>query len=193
MRALFIHGFNSAGFGPKIDALREAFGADKVLNPTLPTHPAAAMALLDDLATRLAGPDLVILGASLGGFYALNLARKHPVPTVLINPAVRDVAPGLSYALGQMSNYKTGEVYTWSEADLEALRSMELAPADWKPLREHVRAYLDSEDEVLPAPKIAAFLQEQGIPTQLYPGGNHSFMHMPELLTDLKQQLAAPH
>lgn len=181
---LYLHGFNSAGFGGKTDALRAAFGADKVLNPTLPTQPAAAMALLDHLARRLA-PELLILGSSLGGFYALNLACRHRVPTILVNPAVHNVAPGLSYALGQVTNYKTGETYTWSEQDLDDLRALELEDADWAGLKGHVRAYLDTDDEVLPAPKIAAFLAEQGIPVQLYPGGNHSFAHMDELLKDV--------
>lgn len=182
---LYLHGFNSAGFGGKTDALRAAFGADKVLNPTLPPQPAAAMALLDHLAGRL-GPELLILGSSLGGFYALNLARRHRVPTILVNPAVRDVAPGLSYALGEVTNYKTGETYVWSERELDELRALELEPEDWSALGGHVRAYLDADDEVLPAPRIAAFLEQQGIPVRLYPGGNHAFAHMDELLADAR-------
>ncbi|MEZ0370034.1 MAG: YqiA/YcfP family alpha/beta fold hydrolase [Candidatus Sericytochromatia bacterium] len=189
MKVLYIHGFNSAGFGAKTDALRAAFGAGSVINPSLPPQPAAAMQLLDYLVGHLAGPDLLILGSSLGGFYALNLALKHPVTTVLVNPAVRDVAPGLAYALGSVNNYKTGESYTWSEADLEALGDLELADTDWPRLQGHVRAYLDAGDEVLPAPQIAAFLESQGIPVRLFPGGSHPFEHMDELLVDLGAQL----
>ncbi|PKL80454.1 MAG: esterase [Candidatus Melainabacteria bacterium HGW-Melainabacteria-1] len=189
MKALYIHGFNSAGFGGKADALRAAFGSANVINPTLPTRPADAMALLDYLVSRLKGPDFLILGSSLGGFYALNLALHHQITTILVNPAVRQVAPGLAYALGTVKNYKTGESYQWSQQDLDDLNQLELQDRDWPKLKGHVRAYLDAEDEVLPAPEIAAFLEQQGIATHLYPGGNHQFSHMDELLLDLRQTL----
>lgn len=192
MKALYIHGFNSAGFGGKADTLRQAFGADSVINPSLPPNPQAAFALLDYLVSQLHGPDFLILGSSLGGFYALNLALKYPVNTVLVNPAVRDVSPGLAYALGEITNYKTNETYHWTADDLKALDALEISEAGWAQLGQpnsHVRAYLDAEDEVLPAPRIAEFLSAQGIKTQLYPGGNHMFMHMDELLTDVRSWL----
>lgn len=195
MKALYIHGFNSAGFGGKADTLRAAFGADSVLNPSLPPNPKAAFQLLDYLVAKLHGPDFMILGSSLGGFYALNLALKYPVNTILVNPAVRDVSPGLEYALGETTNYKTGEVYTWTREDLAALDALEISDQDWQKLGQpdsHVRAYLDAEDEVLPAPRIAEFLSGHGIKTQLYPGGNHMFTHMDELLADVRDWLKPP-
>lgn len=187
MNILYIHGFNSGGFGGKVDALRASYGPASVINPTLPTQPAAAMQLLGTLCERFAGPDFFVLGSSLGGFYALNLALQYNVRAVLINPAVKDVARGLAYAEGQQTNYKTGESYFFSPQDLQDLAALELADADWPRLSEQVRAYLDAEDEVLPAPRIAEFLQGHGIATTLYPGGNHSFEHMAEALQDLQQ------
>lgn len=190
MRALYIHGFNSAGFGGKADALRAAYGP-RVLNPTLPTRPAEAMALLDDLVARLNGPDFLILGSSLGGFYSLNLAKRHQVTTVLVNPAVRDVAPGLASYLGTVENYKTGESYEWTQQDLDDLSALELSDQDFAGLSGHVRAYLDAGDEVLPAPQIAEFLTSKGIATRLFAGGNHQFQHMDELFADLQPFLAS--
>lgn len=186
MNILYIHGFNSAGFGSKVDALREAYGAASVINPTLPTHPAAAMELLGGLCTRFAGPDFFVLGSSLGGFYALNLALRHNVRAVLVNPAVRDVAQGLAYARGPQTNFKTGETYHFTDDDLRALAALEVPGNAWSVLAGRVRAYLDADDEVLPAPVIADFLRSRGIATTLFPGGNHAFTHMSEVLADLR-------
>jgi len=192
MNILYIHGFNSAGFGGKVDDLRAAFGAASVINPTLPTQPAAAMALLDKLCERFKGPDFCVLGSSLGGFYALNLALRHGIRAVLVNPAVREVAQGLAYAQGPQTNYKTGETYTFSAQDLQDLANLELQPSDWPRLQGQIFAYLDAEDEVLPAPQIAEFLQRQNLAVTLYPGGNHQFQHMPELLQDLRSRWELP-
>lgn len=189
MRILYLHGFNSAGYGPKVDALRAAFGGGSVLNPTLPPQPADALALLNDLIPRLKGPDFWLLGSSLGGFYALHLALHHEVPAILVNPAIQGVADGLSDQLGPQCNYKTGENYIWKPADLDALRPLELKEHEWPLLATRVRAYLDAGDERLPTPRIAEFLQTHGLPVKLYPGGDHSFQHFPELLADWQQAL----
>ncbi len=188
MIALYIHGFNSAGFGNKVDAWRDAFGPASVINPTLPVQPAAAMETLDWLVSRLKGPDFCLLGSSLGGFYALNLALRHQVPAVLINPAVKDVAQGLAYAKEGITNYKTEEAYAYTDLDSQALESLELSAQDWQQLQGLIYAYLDAEDEVLPAPKIAAFFKEQGLYSHMFAGGSHRFEHMPEAIADFKTQ-----
>lgn len=188
MIALYIHGFNSAGFGNKVDAWRDAFGPASVINPTLPTQPAAAMETLDWLVRRLKGPDFCLLGSSLGGFYALNLALRHQVPAVLINPAIQNVAEGLNYAKDGITNYKTEESYAYTEDDFEALQSLELSGQDWPQLRGLIYAYLDADDEVLPAARIAAFFKEQGLYQQLFAGGNHRFEHMSEAIADFQKQ-----
>ena len=189
MKALYIHGFNSAGFGNKVDAWREAFGPDSVINPTLPVQPQAAMELLDWMVARFKGPDFCLLGSSLGGFYSLNLALRHQVPAVLINPAVQDVANGLAYAKDGITNYKTEEAYAYTDADFKALTDLELVPQDWAKLKGLIYAYLDADDEVLPAPRIDAFFKEQGLYSHLFAGGNHRFEHMHEAIADFQAQL----
>lgn len=191
MKALYIHGFNSAGFGGKVDDFRRAMGAQDVISPNLPTQPQAALALLNDLVKALKPTGVFLVGSSLGGYYCLRLALEHQVKAVLINPALKDVAPGLRSYLGTQTNYKTGEVYQWTESDLAALQTMQLNDADWPELKPWVRAYLDQDDELLPAIRHAEFLKTYGIYTQLYPGGNHQFAHMPELLDDVMPWLEA--
>lgn len=189
MKALYIHGFNSAGFGGKCDALRAELGAGNVVNPSLPVSPAAAMEVLDWLVSHLHAPDFFVLGSSLGGYYALNLALRYPVNAVLVNPAIRQVSPGLAYAKEPQTNYKTGEVYSYSERELAELDALEIQ--DWSAFKGRIFAYLDAGDEVLPAPENADFLKAQGLHVRLFEGGDHLFQHMPELFADLRQQLKA--
>lgn len=187
-QALYIHGFNSAGFGGKNDALRAELGAGHVVNPTLPTSPAAAMQVLNWLVERLNTPNFFVLGSSLGGFYALNLALHYPVNVVLVNPAILNVAPGLAYAKEGLTNYKTGEVYAYTDQDLKELEALEIP--DWTAFKGRIWAYLDADDEVLPAPQIAAFLKEKGLYVRVFEGGDHSFQHLDELFVDFKEQQA---
>lgn len=191
MHVLYIHGFNSAGFGNKVDAWRERFGNHTVINPTLPAQPAAAMTLLRHLVEKLQAPDFCIMGSSLGGFYALNLAKTFAVKTMLINAAVKDVARGLDYAKDPITNYKTDELYHWTDEDFAAVRAMELTPEDWAALRPHTFAYLDAEDEILPSPLIYDFFQSQGVYAKMFDGGDHRFQHMPEAIEDFLTQISA--
>lgn len=189
MHVLYIHGFNSAGFGNKVDAWRDALGAHTVINPTLPVQPAAAMTLLRYLVKKLQGPDFCVMGSSLGGFYALNLAKAFDVKTLLINSAIKDVAHGLDYAKEPLKNYKTDEMYRWEDEDFAAIRAMELNDADWETVKPRVYAYLDADDEVLPSPLIYDFFQQKGIYARMFDGGDHRFQHMPEAIADFLKQI----
>lgn len=191
MKALYIHGFNSAGFGGKVNVLRQFWGPE-VVNPSLPTSPQEAMALLNYLAPQLKAPDFCVVGSSLGGLYALQLACNHGVNALLINPGFLNLKTGLAYALGELTNYKTQETHVFTEADLDYLEGLELTTQDYKHIASHVWAYFDAGDEVLPSHQNARFLSEHGIYTQVYEGGNHQFEHMTDMLNDFAQRLLLP-
>jgi predicted esterase YcpF (UPF0227 family) len=186
MKCIYVHGFNSAGFGPKVDAWRQAFGADSVINPTLPSQPEAAVQLLSYLTERLLAPDLCLMGSSLGGFYSLQMARRFPVRAVLINPAIKGLAQGLAYAQGAQTNYKTGESYDFRAEDLQALDAMELSEAEFAAIAPRLAVFMDADDEVLPTARTAEYLRAFGAYVKVYPGGNHHFQHMPEMIADLR-------
>ncbi|PIQ27858.1 esterase [bacterium (Candidatus Blackallbacteria) CG17_big_fil_post_rev_8_21_14_2_50_48_46] len=188
---IYVHGFNSAGYGNKVDALRAFYGAESVLNPTLPVDPAEAMAFLRALISRLPQSEIFLLGSSLGGFYSLNLALEFPVRAVLINPALQNVAGGLRQYLGTLKNCKTQESYAWTQAELNALLELELNAEKVRAASSRILAYLDQDDEVLPTAEHAALLESWQISSQVFSGGNHQFQHMQEALGDLNQRLAA--
>jgi len=82
---LFLHGYDSSSKGDKPNLLRELYPNNRLLIPDLPLDPLACMTLSED-TLRTASNDTIIIGASLGGFYAYYLASKFKKDCLLINP-----------------------------------------------------------------------------------------------------------
>ena len=88
---LYLHGLNSSPTSLKASLLVRAIAqmglADRLRVPALHHHPRQAIAQLERLILELDRPLLV--GSSLGGYYATHLAERHGLRALLINPAVR--------------------------------------------------------------------------------------------------------
>ncbi len=183
MKILYIHGFNSAGYGDKINYLKEFFGDENVITPTLPYNPEKAIKLLEFLTQAIKEKDkLYIFGTSLGGFYALYLSDKFNVKSVIINPSI-DPYDSLKNQVGPQKNFKTGEEYYFLKENLESLKNFYVK--DLEKLKSTVYIYLDEEDKLLDSKKTAAYFK--GFHVVMYPGGNHRFTHMKELIEDFKK------
>ncbi len=188
MKVLYIHGFNSAGYGEKINHLKEFFGDENVIAPTLPYDPKKAMKLLEFLVDAIKEKDkLLLVGTSLGGFYALHLANKFKVPAILINPST-DPYTSLRSQVGPQINYKSNEEYVFTEEHLNSLKDYYVPEEKQKELSQLVSVYLDEADELLDSHETKRYFEPKGIYVKMFPGGNHRFTHMPELLQDLKDR-----
>ncbi|MDF1880301.1 hypothetical protein JHD50_03110 [Sulfurimonas sp. MAG313] len=82
---VYLHGYGSSSKGEKPSLLRELFPQNRLLIPDLPLDPLACMNLCED-TLKTASNDTIIVGASLGGFYAYYLAAKYKKDCLLINP-----------------------------------------------------------------------------------------------------------
>jgi len=82
---LYLHGYDSSAQGVKPNALRALCTENRLLIPDLPLDPQECMVLAED-TLRTASNDTLIIGASLGGFYAYYLASKFKKDCLLINP-----------------------------------------------------------------------------------------------------------
>jgi predicted esterase YcpF (UPF0227 family) len=82
---LYLHGYDSSSQGEKPQRLRKLYPDNRLLIPDLPLDPLACMTLSED-TLRTASNDTIIIGASLGGFYAYYLAAKFKKDCLLINP-----------------------------------------------------------------------------------------------------------
>jgi predicted esterase YcpF (UPF0227 family) len=167
---IYIHGFNSspASFKARVlkNALAQRAPAVAFMAPALPHAPRAAAALLDALVA--AHPRAVLVGSSLGGYYATWLAERHALRAVLVNPAVRPYEL-LAGHIGRQKNLYTGEEYEFTRAHVDELRALECAAIS----PPHYFLMVETGDEVLDYRH--AVERYRGARQLVIDGGDHGF------------------
>ena len=167
---IYIHGFNSspASFKARVlqAALAERVPGATFLAPALPPSPTAATRLLEALV--LAHPQAILVGSSLGGYYAGWLAERYDLRAVLVNPAVRPYEL-LHGHVGMQTNLYTSEQYEFTAAHIEELRALEQARVT--PARYLLM--LETGDEVLDYRQAVA--RYAGAQQYVIEGGDHGF------------------
>lgn len=178
-RALvYIHGFNSSPQSAKARLVGAALARDlpgvTYRVPALPAAPGAgAISVVQRELEQLQADGLepVLLGSSLGGFYATWLAEQHHLRAVLVNPVVR---PHELFAphLGEQQNLYTGERYTLTARHVDELAALAVGqitrPQDFLVL-------LQTGDETLDWRQAWAHYEGCALLKQV--GGNHAFEH----------------
>ncbi|MCF7201119.1 YqiA/YcfP family alpha/beta fold hydrolase [Pseudomonas oligotrophica] len=178
---LYIHGLNSSPRSQKASQLAAAMqrlGLGQQLRvPALHHHPRQAIVQLEQAIAELGRPLLV--GSSLGGYYATHLAERHGLKALLINPAVLPHRLFDGY-LGPQTNLYSGEVWELTHDHVAALAELETAPpAD--PARYQV--WLQTGDETLDYRRAADFYK--GCALRIQAGGDHGFQGFAERLPAL--------
>ena len=171
---LYIHGFASCGDSTKTRLLRAHFGDEELLAPDLPVEPDAAMALLEHL---VADNDVsLLIGSSLGGFYATALSHKSGLPAVLINPSCHPYRTLAPY-VGENDYWCSDETFEWKGEYL--LQLARIAEQMNLPDTE-LLVLLQSGDEVLDY-RVAADVYEAYL-VIVEEGGNHRFENLADYL-----------
>jgi len=164
---IYIHGFGSSSLSKKAQILKERYGRDIVI-PSLPNIPKLAIESLKEIIESLLRfGDVQLIGASLGGYYALHLQTLYNLKAVVINPAVKPHIR-LKEALPSGINYYDNSRYDWRDEYLNDLKEMQI---DWN--NQDTLLLIQSGDEVLNYKEAISKLSK----AQLYleEGGNHSF------------------
>ena len=179
---LYIHGLNSAPSSHKARQLSAAMAqaglSDQLQVPALHHHPRQAMAQLEAAIVALGKPLLV--GSSLGGYYATHLAHRHGLSAVLINPVVN---PHRLFdgRLGTQRNLYTQEEWQLTHDHVHALAELEVPPPN---AGERLHVWLQTGDETLDYRFAQAFYK--GCVVEVRQGGDHSYQgfaaRIPELL-----------
>ncbi len=168
---LYIHGLNSSALSKKacqLIALMESLGlSDQLQVPELHHHPRRAMVQLESAIAQLGRPLLV--GSSLGGYYATHLAQRHDLKAVLINPAVNPHQLFTGF-VGLQQNLYTGQTWELTHDHVHALAELEV-PAPRDPQRYQV--WLQTGDETLDYRRAEAFYRACALRIQA--GGDHSY------------------
>ncbi len=180
---LYIHGLNSSPGSMKASQLQAAMQrmglAGQLRIPALHHHPRQAIAQLEADIAELGRPLLV--GSSLGGYYATHLAERHGLKALLINPAVNPHQLFDGY-LGTQTNHYTGETWELTHDHVEALAALEVPPPQDA---ARYQVWLQTGDETLDYRRAERFYRACAL--RIEAGGDHSFqrfaLHLPALLS----------
>ena len=180
---LYIHGFNSAPESKKasqLTSVMQQMGLGEQLRvPALHHHPRQAIAQLEAAIGELGSPLLV--GSSLGGYYATWLAERHGLKALLVNPAV---SPHRRFdgSLGTQTNHYSGETWELTHDHVNALAELEV-PAPRDPQR--IQVWLQTADETLDYRYAETYYAACALRIQA--GGDHSYQgfarQLPALLS----------
>jgi predicted esterase YcpF (UPF0227 family) len=174
-KVLYIHGFNSSPQSRKAQLLKARFeergGIENYFCPQLPHRPILAMHRLEEIIQK--NPEVLVVGSSLGGYYATYLAEKFNLKAVLINPAVRPYLL-LDAIKGEQRNYHTGETYELTQQHLDELLTLEVAAIT---VPQRYLLMVETGDEVLDYTQ--ALERYRGVNQIVIKGGDHSFSSFP--------------
>lgn len=178
---LYLHGLNSSPLSRKASQLTAALarlGLSASLRvPAMHHHPRQAIAELERQISELGRPLLV--GSSLGGYYATYLAERHDLKALLINPAVTPHSRFDGY-LGPQTNLYSGERWDLTEDHVAALAELEVPPPQDA---KRYQVWLQTGDETLDYRDAASFYQ--GCAVRIQAGGDHGFQGFAERLPAL--------
>lgn len=186
---IYLHGLNSSNQSQKAGALHERLAPYRVLVPSYPAHrPDAAIANLCDLFSDqgIGGRLPIVVGSSMGGFYAQYLARRFTFGHLfLINPALIPWELMRDYeGVSQTTAY--GETYCVDRELIEGTRKYGVdTPCDGVP----TTLFLDRGDEVIDF-RIAESIYRDCGRLLIFEGGDHSFQHLEEAIAVIEEEIA---
>lgn len=126
-RVIYLHGFNSSPASQKARLFAEycqAQGLRDVVVPALSYDPAQALRTLEACIGEVGERVALLVGSSLGGYYATYLAERHGLKAALINPAVAPCDKLPREILGRHRNYYTHEEYEFTQEHVAFLRTL---------------------------------------------------------------------
>ena len=129
---------------------------------------------------------LIVMGSSLGGYYANYLAEKYDCKAIVLNPAVR--APReLASHVGMLTSYDTDEPYDFRHEYIDELKDLQIKSIS-KPSRYFLMAA--KGDELLDWQEMVDFYN--GSEQLVLEGSDHGISeypeHLPEVLRFISHQ-----
>lgn len=129
---VYLHGFRSSPRSSKAvitgEAIKKLSTVDKPVEwycPQLLASPKLSMDMVENHINQSQHTQLVVIGSSLGGYYANYLAEKYGCKAVALNPAVR--APKeLASHVGMLTSYDTNEPYDFRPEYIDELQGLQV-------------------------------------------------------------------
>lgn len=185
---LYLHGFKSSPKSFKaqmlaghIETLRAQGAALTWCCPQLPPSPAQAWSLIQSSTADWPTESMVVIGSSLGGFYATVLAEHRGCHAAVINPAVEPARDLARYIGEQTAYHDPNDRFFFRAEFIDELKAI-APPALTRP--ERYWALIAKGDEVLDWREMHQ--RYQGTQLTLLEGSDHAVsdfaQHMPALL-----------
>ena len=180
---LYFHGFKSSSDSGKAQEFKKFIenntSQTKIIVPDLEDDFKEAHKQIKTLIDK-SNPNILYMGSSLGGYYALYFAQLYKSKSVLINPAIPPLYD-FEIHLGKNENYATGNKFTISKDDISYMRSLHhkkiLEP-------KNNLILLESGDEILNYAQSTSYFRGSCI--DIFYGGNHSYTSIKEKFTKIK-------
>ena len=188
---VYLHGFRSSPRSIKAALTGESVKALSTVNqsfewycPQLLASPKASMDMVIERIEASTYDRLVIMGSSLGGYYANYLAEKYGCKAVALNPAVR--APReLAPHVGMLTAYDTNEPYDFRPEYIQELSDFQV-DAITNPGRYFLMAA--KGDELLDWKEMVDFYK--GAEQLVLEGSDHGIAEYPEHLPKVLEFIA---
>ena len=180
---LYFHGFKSSSDSGKAQEFKKFIenktSQTKIIIPDLKDDFKEAHKQIEGLIEKNS-PNILYMGSSLGGYYALYFAQLYKTKSILINPAIPPLKD-FEIHLGKNENYATGNKFTISKDDISYVRSLHhkkiLEP-------KNNLILLESGDEILNYVESSSYFRGSYI--DIFYGGNHSYTSIKEKFTKIK-------
>jgi uncharacterized protein len=180
---IYLHGFRSTGNSGKTLTLRKMFPEYEIIGPHYSPHnPLLAEQELSSLMDSLTDKQSVlVIGTSLGGFWAHWMARKFNLNAIMINPSID---PGNTLTIGRYTLYdETNTEIEVTQQSLDMASSFRVMQVDAKQLSCFVWVALD--DEVLdPQAIINEFTGIHKL--KIYDTGSHRFIQFDQMKNEIQ-------
>lgn len=129
---VYLHGFRSSPRSSKAvmteRAVSKLCSSNQSIEwycPQLHASPKSSMDMVEQYIDQAVADRMVVVGSSLGGFYANYLAEKYGCKAIVLNPAVR-AARELAPHVGMMTAYDSDEPFDFRPEYIDELKALQI-------------------------------------------------------------------
>ena len=184
---IYFHGWGSIGDSEKSRSLKSEFNSHTVISPDLPINPIEVEKLIDDIVAKCTDYPLIMVGTSLGGFYANYFAHKLNVPCFLINPSTNP-SESLKKRIGYNVNYVTKEKFEFKEDYLNSYSLMrELITDSFN--YKLITLFLSCDDTVIDYQETLNYIKDYKSVHIMEDGGHRFEKHWNLVINSIKDTL----
>lgn len=220
MNIIYIHGLDSDANSTKgllLEHYCQQYHADiNVVRPDLNKSPAQVFEQLVSLIESLSRNEneanqnvndtsvfksTVLVGSSLGGYFATLVSNDTGTPALLLNPSTQphitlqrfsddNLLDSKDSSLMDRVLHKTAGGWSMTQVDLQWFETNQLLEVNYP---EKIAVFIKQGDELLSSQLSKDFYQKQGSVVTLQTGGDHRFSdfaeQLPNIIVKLKQLL----